>query len=376
MGVVLAVRGDSLDARYSNGGKLGIAPNDNWTVTADAGALSGSLLVAGANNSPKSLIWPGRYNTPNGRAVSMLIRLKTGYTGTPSASRPTVPYLLAGGGRVGRIEIFHAVTTGQITAVVANEAGTAIVNTTLGVWSPTATTYYDLVLTFGGTNAANDLKFYVDAGLHGQATPTGSMSASWANTWFSEITLGGGVTTLNYNAASIDEIVIWDEVIDPTSVALVGGTGSLNGASRTALVDVSAFDGASYSDPGIANVRLSTGYTYAGLSKVGTAAIPTAANVRSGTATDATTGTYKGAGFNSDPGVGNVADGTAYEILGVALEGTLVAGSGDEPDPIIYKGTKPTPVLVGQVFLDGEGPDVVLKVTKQTPILKAKKFNN
>lgn len=325
MGIVFAVRGDSLDARYSNGGKLGIAPNGGWTVTSDGGALSGSLLVAASNNNAKGLCWPGRYNTANGRAFSVLVRYKPGYTGTPSASRPMFPNLLAAGGRSGRIETFHAVTTGQVTAVVVNEAGTAIVNTTLGAWSPTSTTYYDVVYTFGGTTATNDFKVYVDATLLGQATPSAAYSSSWANTWFSEICMGGGVSALNYNAASIDEIVIWDSVIDPTSVTLNSGTGSLNGASRTSLVSVSALDGSSYTDPGVANVKTGTGYTYAGASQTGTYdgsdrwTDPGEANVKTGTAYKANstsnnkTGTYTGSDRWTDPGISNVRSGTAYK---------------------------------------------------------------
>lgn len=67
-------------------------------------------------------------------------------------------------------------------------------------------------------------------------------------------------------------------------------------------------------DPGIANVRASTNYTIDDASKTGTAAIPTAANVRSGTATDATTGSL------AVPAASSVRSGTATD----ATTGTLV----------------------------------------------------
>jgi hypothetical protein len=87
--------------------------------------------------------------------------------------------------------------------------------------------------------------------------------------------------------------------------------------------------------PGAANTRSGTSWVYEGDSLTGTAAIPSAANVRSGTATDATTGTlvvpstgnvktgvsfdnsstgtYDGSDRWTDPGESNTRLGTAYK---------------------------------------------------------------
>jgi hypothetical protein len=56
--------------------------------------------------------------------------------------------------------------------------------------------------------------------------------------------VGGNYTQLNTYMA-VDEVVVWDEIIDFTAnVTLTSGAGLLNGASRTAYVDVEALDGA------------------------------------------------------------------------------------------------------------------------------------
>ena len=301
MAIVFAVRGTSLDARYSSGGKTGIAAAGGWTVTVDAGAINGSSLVASSNNSVKPLSWIGRHNTPNGRAFSILTRFKTGYTGTPSATRPLLPMLGVAGGRGPRFEINHAITTGNIGIVILNELGSVCLNTNYGNWSPTNGTWYDMVFTWDGTTNANSAKLYIDASLTGQLTPSAALSASWANTWWNEIHFGGGVNAIWPNAQSLDEVIIWDSVIDPTSVTLDSGSGSLNGASRTSPVTVSSFDGNSYSDPGAANVLTGTSYIFAGVTQ---------------------TGSYSVATY-TDPGAGNVRSGTSYIYNNITTTGTL-----------------------------------------------------
>lgn len=237
MALIFAARGDSLDARYAGGEKTGIQMGASFAVTADATAISGSAYVAAANNTPKTIIWQGPGNTPTGTAISLHQRFKTGYAGSPTASRPVLPYLLINGGRFGRLEISHN-SAGNIAALLANEAGTTIVNTTFGLWAPVATTWYDIVLTWDYSNTAN-LKLYIDGVLLGTITPTAAMSAVLWN----EICLSGGIIAVNYNGASIDGIHIWDEVINPTSVTLDSGTGSLNGASRTSQIAATSFEG-------------------------------------------------------------------------------------------------------------------------------------
>jgi hypothetical protein len=293
MGIVFAVRGDSFAARYSTGGKTGINFSGGYSVAADAGALSGSTILAAANNNAKILSWPARRNTPNGRSISVLVRLKTGYAGAPASSRPLFPILYSACARFMKIAVTHTVTSGNVTCVTSNESAGGGVNGSAGAWSPASgSTFYDVVYTWDGTTTANAFKVYIDGVSLGNLTASAAFSASITNEWFQAIELGDGFQGIYQNATAYDEIVIWDTVIDPTSVALVSGTGSLNGASRTSLVDVASSDGSSYTDPGVANVKTGTAYTYAGASQ---------------------TGTYDGSDRWTDPGESVVVSGVAYK---------------------------------------------------------------
>jgi hypothetical protein len=293
MATVFYVRGDSFDARYSSGGKTGVSYNNGFTVTADAGAIGGFLILAAANSAGKTIVWPGRLNTPNGRVISLGMRIKNGYSGTPGTNRPLLPVLGANGGRFGRLELVHN-TAGNIICSIANDAGTVIVNAvSVGAWAPTAGTYYDFVLTWDGTNGTNSLKIYLDGVLLGSITPTGSLSAGWNNLMWDDIALAGMIGVLTHNATGINEFFIDDTQVDPTNMLLTTGLGALSGSTRTAFLDVPAFDGALYSVPADDKIKIGEAVTRAGVASVGT---------------------YDGNDRYTDPGVDNTRLGTAYKF--------------------------------------------------------------
>ncbi len=84
-------------------------------------------------------------------------------------------------------------------------------------------------------------------------------------------------------AYQLNEAVFWDGVETPSTYG-----------ARTDFITASAFEGYSRTDPGVANVRNGTAYTYAGVALTGTAVIPTLANTKTGVAGDGGTGTYDG----------------------------------------------------------------------------------
>lgn len=318
MSIVFAIRGDSLNARYSSGGKAAGAFG-GAVLASDAGALSGSRinLDSGAI-STRFAMWQGKNNLPAGKTFSAILRFKTGYTGTPATTCGFFAFggaLMGNAGGLGTIAVQHLSTSGNLTVQVRDENNANSINAGVMVtgWSPTAGTWYDLVVAWDGTATASAFKCWIDASAQTSLTPATAWPTTKTQEYMNQIILGFGYNQSN-TRISVDEFVIDNTVIDPTSYGLVGGAGSLNGASRTALIDVASFDGLLYSDPGEANVRLSTGYSYAGASKTGTAAIPTAANVRSGTATDATTGSL------AVPSAGDVRSGVSVD----AGTGTLV----------------------------------------------------
>ena len=208
----------------------------------------------------------------------MLVRWKPNYTGTPAANRG-IWGLESGYGTSGgqAINIYHAATSGNIIAFVRSETANIINSVSIkNAWSPTSGTWYDLVITWDGTNTANAFKFYLDAALETSTTATGSWSASTTNEYFKGIAIGGNSSTI-INAGYFNECVVWDTVIDPTvNQNLESGAGLLNGASRTSFVSdvagatLTSFDGLNSTNPGVGNVKTGTSYYINGTSYTGT----------------------------------------------------------------------------------------------------------
>jgi hypothetical protein len=273
----LAIRGDSYTPRRN----LGI-PNVNVLGTlgigADAGALSGSLIDM-TNGSTHGLAYNGYLNSPLGRAQSWVMRIKNGYSGTPGANRGLLMLGSAFTNMGPNFQLWHATSTGQITAYMKNAAGTVVLNSvTLGVWNPTANTYYDIVAQWTGDTTSNGFSLKIDNALFGSATLSAAMESSWDSNYFDNISVG------YTNAAPIsnfklDEFGAFEGVIDTANVALESGNGALNGASRTSLIVAPVFNGLS-TNPGAANVKNNVSYVVNG---------------------DPYTGTYTGADINTSP---------------------------------------------------------------------------
>lgn len=279
---------------------------------ADASAIGGyaiKISQTGSSFGVQSLTYNGRSNVndDSGTALSALIRFRmpAGATGGYGLnfslqSFPNLNESLSG------FELRYYKNDGKFYALAADDEGYSILYTT-STQTITAGTWYDVVLTTTHTlGGANTYKVYLNASsiIDTALTDTGD-PFSVNSKKYSAINLGkSGNTGCNM---IIGEALLWNYIIDPTSVALVGGTGSLNGASRTAFVDAVAYDGLNSTDPGIANVRNLTSYYILGESKTGTCAVPGAADVRNGTAVDATTGTC------NVPVAGDVRNGTAVD---------------------------------------------------------------
>lgn len=269
MAIVFAVRGDSFNARYSNGGNLGDKINSAKITTA-AGGLSGTVWDLTDATGVKTVNFRAALNTPNTRIHSIIARIAPGYTGTPAGTRTIWSIGTSAGASTAYLEFRHDLTTGNLTLSSKNETGVTFATGSFGAWSPTSGTFYDIVLKFNGTTTASDVKCYVDNSQIGTGlTASNVLSASWTNRIFQSIAIGSGP---NATASSfkLDEFVIDDTYIDTSSYGLVGGSAALNGASRVNLILSTAFDGMSYTDPAIANVKSGTSYTFAGVALTGT----------------------------------------------------------------------------------------------------------
>ncbi len=336
MSTVFGLRSDSatFDARYSTGGKtpgqvLQSSASAAPLYEVDATAIGGNRINMDRTVSvARSLVWNAA-TLKTARPISVIMRVKLIANGTFGL------FSLDSAFNWSANRFVVNTTATDWRASVANANGQfGLNNVNLITETPILNVWQDLVWTWDGTTGANAFKFYIDTVLKSSQTPT----QAWASPYDPKIAntlMIGGVPGANNARMYVNEVIVTDAVIDPTSnVTLESGSGLLNGASRTSFYAVSAFDGVNSTDPGIANVRLSTGYIINGTSLTGTAAIPSAANVRSGTATDATTGTlvvptlantktgvagdggtgtYDGSDRWTDPGESNVRSATAYK---------------------------------------------------------------
>jgi hypothetical protein len=280
--VAFAVRGDSLTARYAPGGATPTTLNRAIQTNASGTGIIGAGYIdldQGANVI-QALQYPGKGNIPTGNKFSILIRCAFGVNNQLLAlwGLGAYPQLGNSGG--------YYDNAGAIIEFFENYSNASDIANNSVSWTPVVGQYYDIVFVCNmSSTGASNLKIYVDGVLLG--SNNGAVWPNPRNVNHLSVMLGttafvGGSTT----RIKVNEFVIWDDIIDPTGTGL-----NLNGQSRSAFVSCSVLDGSLYSDPGIANVRSGTAYTIAGSALTGTAAIPAAADVRSGTAVDAGTGT-------------------------------------------------------------------------------------
>jgi hypothetical protein len=243
MAITFAVRGDSLTARYS-GGYSGAAVLDSGrvggipTVTADGTAIGGfSIDMEG--NVRGGLSYSSRDNFTKTGDFSVLVRLSSDAVsstqqiwrwGRPSASF-SQPLFETN---------FKQGSGGFQTYQYNDRALLGIGGTYIADDSMANSTWYDLVFTFNNTTGKYEI--FQDAVSLGSSTSTRLYFKPGEMDLFGEIVFGHG-NFVDGAYYSLNEMVLWDEVIDPTSVTLTSGSDSLDGASRTAFVEVDASTG-------------------------------------------------------------------------------------------------------------------------------------
>ena len=285
--LLYSLRGNSLTPRYSSSTwNASLSPINTAAVqvnSAAPGIISGGYIdLDQGSYAVNGLLFPASGNVSTGNKISVLWRGSLSTTSNQSLIFVGGPNLL------GTIRVHYI--SGNLGVNVVNYVGSTILNSTTS-WTPTLGTVYDVCLVADlSVTTTNSVKVYVDNSIVVQGTLS-STFPSPRNINALQVGLGIQSTSgLNSCQQKIDEFVIWDDVINPGSVALNSGNGPLNGTSRTSLVSASAFNASTYTDPGIANVRSTTSYVVAGVTETGTAIIPSAADVRFGTSVDHTTG--------------------------------------------------------------------------------------
>lgn len=350
MAIVHAVRSDnsSFEARFSWGGKSPGFPSQNSAVNTplyevDATAIGGNRINMDRSSAIyRYLQWNAMQiqTQSTSRAISILMRVKLGANSTAlgiwSRDGNNANW---GANRL----TFWVNASNQWQCFAANENGqTAVNNVNFGTQNVGTSNWVDLVLTWDGTTTSNAVKFYIDGVLLGQGTASAVLNSTFD--WRICNVLGfGGNSSANNCRMYVNEMVVWDTVIDPTSVTLTSGSGSLSGSTRTAFVEVSAFDALSTVDPGIASVKIGTGYTIKGVSLTGTytgadrwTTIPAAYVSSSFGSYIANAVTFTGSFVSPvsvDPGIANVVSGIGYTINDLSLTGTLSI-----PQPVLVDG--------------------------------------
>ena len=208
MGIVFAVRGSSTTAHFSGGYKHPTELPSAKSITSDAGALSGSYInmtTAGLH----SLVYSGSKNTPNGRALSVLLRMRPSYSGAPAAVRGFFSIEAGSGSNGAAILMYHLNGTGDMRILGRKLDNNATFNNvSFGTWTTNVSgTYYDLVFTWDGTTTSNSGKFYIDGSLLGQLTPSNEMPSTLTNDFYKSITIGAN-SGVAIAALGVDEFVI------------------------------------------------------------------------------------------------------------------------------------------------------------------------
>lgn len=337
MAIIHALRSDSatFDARFSYGGKTPGFVLQNSAVNtplyeADASAIGGNRINMDRSAAiARALTFnAARIKTVStSRAISILLRVKLGANGTALGmwGRDSMGSLNWGSNRLQ----LHVNSSNQWLVTALNEFGqNCLSGVNFGTQNVGTSDYVDVVFTWTGDTTANGAKVYINGSLLGQATATAALASTFDWSVCQSLWIGG-VASANNTRYYVNEFVVWDSVIDPTSVALTSGTGSLNGVSRTAFVDVAAFDALNSVGAGASNIRSGVSETINGVTSVGTMIAAAAATTKIGVSADDGTGTYDGSERYTDFGNSNIRSGQSgkYNSATNNRTGTVVASA-------------------------------------------------
>jgi hypothetical protein len=302
-----AWRGDQIDARYGYG-VSGAVYSENATtskgITTVAGAISSTGFDCTSYTSSDGIMFNGFNNMPTSKQMTIVIGGVPNYTGnapsvtqrifttTGNADQPRGAFELVY--RTDDMRISMWADTGS--SVISDAALTANFTATSG-------TRNDYVAVLDFTTGSIKCSGFINGSYTTSTITSGSLisdNSTLNPAFMATIQLGGRRNAGDSFAGWFDELLIFEGEISAASVA-----SAFPGGSR-AYYSTAALDLASFSDPGIANVKKDTTYTYEGSTLTGTLE-------------------------STNPGAGNVANGTNYIIESTTYTGSavvLTAGSG------------------------------------------------
>jgi len=309
LSLLFHVKGSNINARRGLGGILGSPIGaDPAVVNSVIPGIGGddTIDLAGTSTAGRPIAYPGGANIPQTGEISVLMRLYFIVTNV------TQGIFKMGIG--GRAPIFgwniYMTSSNQLRFYYYDKSGSA---DAMFSPAPAVTTgqWVDIIWKYPKT-AGLPQEFWSDGvkitnQLAAKTTDPADVAASLSAYFFM---LGYISESYDNGRFHIGEIAVWDELIDPTNVALVGGNGSLNGPSRTAYLDSIALDGSNNTWPTYAQVRDTITFYEAGVLRTGSLVIPAVGDVRDGTSYGASsTGTLElptsaqvqvGIGFGTD----------------------------------------------------------------------------
>lgn len=300
MGVVFAVRGNSLDARFSRAGKTpGIITNTGEVapaVVANGSAFGGFAIDQKLSaNGARGLIYPGRENLFAGPAFTIITRIAPNYSGNPSNSRLLFGLWGSQYNSQGSIYIYHRNTDGKLQVNISTTNFQACVSTaTTYVFNPTAGQFYDIILSWDGVSTGANIHLGVNGVLVDTLSAFRGLDP-WDRNAVTTINLGGNFAIGNSGDRELDEFVILDTAEDVTSFA-----------GRSDYVEVASLDGQLNTSPQLAEVSSGVTWYDDGVLKTGTKTCPVSVS----------------------PGEANVRENVSYTINDEEEVGTLVV-----PDP-------------------------------------------
>jgi hypothetical protein len=228
------------------------------------GNLNGSLIDLDKSSlAVKYLVYPGKSNTP-AKAISVNLRCAFGV-----AAGLFGLWCIGGYVTLAAAESQYIYwNSGTLYFQYVDGRGTTKLNIS-GAWTPTVDTLYDITAIWDGTTGTNGAKLYVNNSLIVQGTASGAQNTDNRDN-NTDIYIGVTASSVNNTRIKVDEFTIWDNVIDPASVTLDSGSGALNGSSRTSPVAAASYDAFNNSALSVGDVRNGVAYTLGGVAYTGT----------------------------------------------------------------------------------------------------------
>ena len=330
MAITFAWRSDTstADARY--GYNLSGYASGDMTYSSLTGALGGSVFSADLTIAGLTFNGQKNFGAASGGAFSMLIRYSPLFDTTPSADTAFAAIGIGVAENNGGL-VFYRRVSNQLVARCYRDTGTLIINAG-PILSSSVGNFYDFIFTGYINDAAGTYKQIVDT----VTEISGNMFSFLANSNEDSIKMIGlGLNSNRKCEYAFNELVIWDEIIDPTNVTLVhADTGvtstaqSLNGNSRTGWVDVAAYDKNNWTSITAAQIGLGVEQIQAGLTQTGTLFSETwstlpSSDIKSGVEqiqnAQTVTGSYLWSSLTSD----NIANGISQIQDSVTITGSL-----------------------------------------------------